>query len=40
VTITTFVQAASDLLEGARGLFRAPERFTPSPKKLRTSGAP
>jgi hypothetical protein len=40
VTITTFVQAASDVLsEGLRRLFRAPELFTPSPKKLRTSGA-
>ena len=40
VTITTFVQAASDALtEGARRFFRAPSLFTPSPKKLKTSGA-
>jgi hypothetical protein len=38
VTITTFVEAASDALEGARRFFRAPRPFTPSAKKSKTSG--
>jgi hypothetical protein len=36
VTITTFVQAASEVLrEAAPSLFRAPDLFMPSPKKLK-----